>query len=144
MSKEAKARVSRRTFLGALAAGVAVVGSGQALALSPEVLRVKDPDNMTPLEKKHVPRISMPEGPVKGESTPVTISVAHVMSEGHHIERLEVYWEGMLLTTVLLTPELMDPKATVYVKFPGPGKLTVRELCNLHGLWEAEQQVLVG
>jgi len=144
MLRETKTRVSRRAFLGAVAAGVVAVGSGRTLAFSPEVFRVKDPDNMTPLERKHVPHISIPERPVRGEPTPVTISVEHVMSEGHHIERLEVYWEGMLLTTVPLTTELMDCKATVYLRFPGPGKLTVRDLCNLHGLWEAEQQVRVG
>lgn len=136
--------LSRRSFLGALAVGAAAVSAGNVLALSPEVLRVKDPENMTGLEKKHVPRISMPERPTKGEPTPVTIAVEHVMTEAHHIERLEVYWQGMLLTALPLTPELMDCRATVYVRLPGPGKLVVRELCNLHGLWEAEQQVEVG
>ena len=136
--------LSRRSFLGALAAGAAAVGAGRTLALSPEVLRVKDPEQMTSLEEKHVPRISVPERATAGQPTPVTIAVEHVMTEAHHIERLEVYWQGMLLTTVPFTPDLMDCRATVYLRFPGPGTLVVRELCNLHGLWEAEWQVQVG
>jgi superoxide reductase len=144
MSME-KTGISRRSFMGILAAGAATVGARGALALelTPEVLRVKDPENMTSLEAKHVPRISVPPTVRKGDSAPVSITVQHVMTTAHHVERIEVYWEGMLLTTVPLTPELMDCKVTVHLLVPGPGKLVARELCNLHGLWEAEQQVQV-
>ena len=137
--------VSRRSFLGVLAAGATTLASPGVLALelTPEVFRVKDPANMSSLEEKHVPRITVPTRPSKGEPTPVNITVEHVMEVEHHIERLELYWEGMLLTTIPLTPGLMDCRATVFLKFPGPGRLTVRELCNKHGLWEAEARVEV-
>ena len=144
MTQETKG-VSRRSFLGAVALGAVAVGTGKALALelTPEVFRAKDPANLTGLEKAHFPHITLPARVAKGESTPVAIVVEHPMIQGHFIERLEVYWEGMLLSTVALVPDLMDAKATVNLKFPGPGRLSVRILCNLHGAWEAEQQVEV-
>lgn len=137
--------VSRRSFLGAVALGAVAASAGKALAFefTPEVFHVKDPANMTELEKKHFPHISLPARVVKGESTPVAIAVEHVMTQPHFIARLEVYWEGTLLSTVPLVPDLMDCKATVNLKFPGPGRLAVRIVCNVHGVWEAEQQVQV-
>jgi desulfoferrodoxin-like iron-binding protein len=144
MTQETKG-VSRRSFLGAVALGAVAVGTGKALGLelTPEVFRAKDPANLSGLEKAHVPHVTLPARVAKGESTAVAIVVEHPMVQAHFIGRLEVYWEGTLLSVVTLVPDLMDAKATVAVKFPGPGRLAVRILCNLHGAWEAEQQVQV-
>ena len=56
---------------------------------------VKDPDNMTDLEKKHLPVITAPKSVGKGECFEVAVEVGKLMQHpnelGHHIEFVELY-----------------------------------------------------
>ncbi len=61
-------------------------------------------------------------------------SVAHPMEEKHYIEWIEVIDESGRAYRQFLKPG-DAPEAVFCVP---EGKLTIREYCNLHGLWKAE------
>ncbi len=78
--------------------------------------------------EKHVPAVE--KGP-SGLTVKVG-SVPHPMEEKHFIQWIEVI-DGDRLERVYLKPG-QKPEAV----FPKPaGSVTVREYCNLHGLWKA-------
>jgi superoxide reductase len=79
-------------------------------------------------KEKHVPVV---ERTASGILVKVG-SVPHPMEEKHYIEWIEVIAEGKVMRAHLkpgMKPEAEFPcKADVF---------TVRELCNIHGLWKA-------
>lgn len=85
-------------------------------------------DTVDASREKHVPVITAVEGGVKV----VVGSVAHPMTEEHHIVWIEVF-NGAWLNRKYLRPG-DAPEAEFYVPYK-PG-LVVRAYCNLHGLWQ--------
>jgi len=61
-------------------------------------------------------------------------SIPHPMEESHYIEWIEVIDEDGKVMRKFLKPG-GSPEATFCIKTKG--KLTVREYCNIHGLWKA-------
>lgn len=81
--------------------------------------------------EKHIPVIEKLEGEVI-----VTVgSVAHPMLEEHHIEWIELITENRVYRKYLKAGD--EPKATFKI-CTSVKTFTVREYCNLHGLWKAE------
>jgi len=79
-------------------------------------------------QEKHVPVIEPVEGGIKA----TVGSVAHPMEPEHHIAWIEVLADGKAYRRFL---EPGEPPEAV---FPIEGDaVTVREYCNLHGLWKA-------
>ena len=80
--------------------------------------------------EKHVPVF-------KQESDILTVkvgSVAHPMEESHYIEWIEVIDDnGRVLKKFLKPGESPEAQFCINTK----NKLTVREYCNIHGLWKA-------
>lgn len=99
----------------------------------------RDPKNLTELEKKHIPVITVvkkckliPEGCIDvhvkmGE-------IIHPTLSAHYIMHIDFYIDKKFVSRVMLTPEKLNPAAALHLK-AGKGKLTVVELCNLHGAW---------
>ncbi len=136
------------------------------------VNRLKDPENITDTEKKHVPLIESPDLMTVGGSFDVKIqvgSIPHVMEEGHFIEWIELSLGEEVVGKVELS-ESNEPVATFtlvpeerliaseqiescYIHgFNVCGEcgtrsviisLVARAHCNVHGLWEAEKKVEV-
>jgi superoxide reductase len=80
-------------------------------------------------KEKHVPVITL-----NGTTATVQVgSVAHPMEEKHHIAWIELRQGNKLQRVFLKTGE--EPKATFAVESGVP--VTVREYCNLHGLWQS-------
>jgi len=76
--------------------------------------------------EKHVPVVEQKEGWVK-----VTVgSVLHPMAENHYIQFIDVMTENKMLRKYLHPGE--EPAAEFAVSEP---VVSVREHCNLHGLW---------
>jgi len=80
--------------------------------------------------EKHVPVFNQ-----KSDILNVKVgSIPHPMEESHYIEWIEVIDEdGKVLKKFLKPGE--SPEADFCIK--AKGKLTVREYCNIHGLWKA-------
>lgn len=102
----------------------------------------KDPNNMTDLEKKHVPVIKIvkkcgliPEG---CQDVHVKMGeIPHPTLPEHYIMHIDFYIDKKFVSRVHLTPEKLNPAAALHLK-PVSGKLTVIELCNIHGAWIKE------
>jgi len=83
----------------------------------------KDVNNLTELEKKHVPVITLVK---KCGLIPEGCQDVHV-----------IYIDKKFISRVILTPDKLNPAAALHLKATS-GKLTVIELCNIHGAWTQE------
>ncbi len=146
-------KFTRRSFLekGALGAGALAFGvtglSPTASAQNPDLFaqinRAKNPEKMTPLEKKHMPEISVPKRVKAGEPFEVKIRVNHVMQNKHFIQWLEVYDGDLFLARVDLTAVKTRPEVTITLALGQSTELRFYERCNLHGTWENRARVEV-
>ena len=99
----------------------------------------QDSDNLSELEKKHIPVITIikkcgliPEG---CQDVHVKVGqIQHPMQAGHYIQHIDFYIDKEFIARVHLTPDKLNPAAALHLKLTG-GKLTAIELCNLHGAW---------
>jgi len=102
----------------------------------------KDAANLSELEKKHIPVITVvkkcgliPEG---CQDAHVRIGeVQHPMQPEHYINHIDFYIDKEFIARVHLTPEKLNPAAALHLKAKS-GKLTAIDLCNLHGAWIKE------
>ncbi len=78
-------------------------------------------------QEKHLPVIEKMENKVKVKVG----SIPHPMEEKHYIEWIELEAKGKAYRQFLKPGD--TPEAVFDVK---PEKITVREYCNLHGLWK--------
>ncbi len=134
--------------LSALAAdGGYLAGSVPDKALFAGINRIKDPANLTTLEKKHSPVVTV-NGPVKANE-PFTVEITvgevlHPSAADHFIEYVEVYANNRPAGRVEFVPVLNRAKTQLTITLEKSATLVVREYCNLHGLWEARVDVTVG
>jgi len=145
------AEMDRRDFVKALVVGGAMLEAVQiakpvlgeeAGAQKPQT--AKDPNNMTPLEAHHVPKIEPANAaPKAGEPLPIAITIEHPMLPEHHIIHIEVFMDDQKIGTYTLTPEVMKPALTITLTPKKPFDLVVQDLCNLHGLWENRKKIEV-
>ena len=109
---------------------------------------VKDADDATALEKKHLPVISAPESVKAGEHFEVTVEVGklveHPNEPGHYIEFIELYAGSTYLARMDFTAKTTCPIMKVCVSLDhAHGKLRAYERCNLHGMWGNEVDIEV-
>jgi len=109
---------------------------------------VKDSENMTDLEKKHLPIITAPKSITKGECFEVTVEVGKLMQHpnelGHHTEFIELYADHTYLARMDFTAKTTCPTMKVCVELECDyGKLRAFEHCNLHGTWECDADIEV-
>lgn len=77
--------------------------------------------------EKHVPVVERTENGILVKVG----SVAHPMEEKHYIEWIEVVADGRVMR------EFLKPGMAPEARFKCAGNIfTVREYCNLHGLWK--------
>lgn len=102
-------------------------GAGQLVCCGQPMKLFKE--NTTDAAKeKHVPVIDKTAAGIKVKVG----SVAHPMEEKHYIEWIEVIADGQAYRKFLNPGEA--PEATFELQAE---QVTVREYCNLHGLWKA-------
>ena len=109
---------------------------------------VKDSENMTDLEKKHLPIITAPKSITKGECFEVTVEVGKLMQHpnelAHHIEFIELYADHTYLARMDFTAKTTCPTMKVCVELEhNYGKLRAFAHCNLHGTWEGDSEIEV-
>ena len=108
----------------------------------------KDRENLTDLEKKHLPVLVSPERVKKDEPFPVKVTVgkllAHPNEPAHFIEWVELYCGDTFLGRAGFSGGMSYPEAVFTVKLThAHGPLRARMKCNLHGLWEDSRPVMV-
>jgi len=122
-------------------------------ALLTRINTPQDADNLSDLEKKHLPVIEAPDSVKAGEPLEVTVQVgkllAHPNEPGHHVESIELYKGHVLLARADLAGGLAEPKVTFTVLLTSDiggadAGLRAFEKCNLHGTWESTRAIEVG
>lgn len=101
-----------------------------------------DPNNLTELEKKHIPVITVvkkcgliPEG---CQDVHVKLGeIQHPMQLDHYILHIDFYIDKEYIARTALTPDKLNPAAALHLKAAG-GTLTAVALCNVHGAWSNE------
>lgn len=102
----------------------------------------QDVNNLTDLEKKHIPVIVVakecgliPEG---CQDVHVKMGqVQHPMTPEHSIQHIDLYIDKEFISRVILTPGKLNPAAALHLKAQS-GKFTAIAFCNLHGAWIKE------
>lgn len=106
------------------AAGGVLVCCGQPMQL----MRENTTDGA---KEKHVPVIENIDGGFKIKVG----SVPHPMEAAHYIEWIELIVGDKAYRKFLKPGEA--PEAEFKIEVPAGAQITVREYCNLHGLWKA-------
>jgi len=102
-------------------------GAGE-LVCCEQPMKLYEENTVDAAKEKHVP---VAEKSADGLSVQVG-SVAHPMEEKHHIEWIELVTEDGKAYRQFLKPG-EEPKAHFC---DAPDKYTLREYCNIHGLWK--------
>lgn len=116
-------------------------------ALFCKVNKAEDVENDSPLAKKHVPVISVPQTLKAGEYYEVKIRVGeieHPNEKEHFIQWIEFYVKDVYLGRFDFSPVMTKPEITIPIKLSHSGlDSTLRAIsrCNLHGLWEGSVQI---
>ena len=105
----------------------------------------KDANNLTEPEKKHVPVVKtvktcglIPEG---CQDVHVKMGeIQHPMQAEHYIMHIDFYIDNEFISRIVLTPDKLNPAGALHLKAKS-GKLSVIELCNLHGAWIKEVEL---
>ncbi len=102
-------------------------GAGEPVCCGRPMTLLKE-NTVDASKEKHVPVV---ERVADGIRVKVG-SVAHPMEEKHFIQWIEV------ISGEKTCRQFLSPGSAPEAFFPiGEGEVTVRELCNLHGLWKA-------
>jgi len=102
-------------------------GKGELVCCGkPMVLLVEN--TVDAAKEKHVPVMEKISGGIKVKVG----SVAHPMEEKHYIEWIEVIADGKAYIQFLKPGEAPEAVFNVDAK-----QITVREYCNIHGVWKA-------
>lgn len=67
-------------------------------------------------------------------------SVEHPSLPEHYIMHLDFYLDNEFISRIILTPDKLHPAGALHLK-AASGKLSVVELCNIHGAWIAEENL---
>jgi len=115
-----------------------------------ELNKPEDWTNLTIMAKKHVPIIEAPEKAKAKEHFTVRIKVGgidgieHPNTLSHWINWVELYAGDRLISRVNFAPEMCDGYLmTLNVTLNETATLRVRELCNLHGVWEGKEKTIM-
>jgi desulfoferrodoxin-like iron-binding protein len=93
-------------------------------------------------EKKHIPAITVVKkcGLIPDGCTDVHVKVGeitHPMTVEHQIVHIDCYLDKKFVARIILTPEKLNPAGALHMKV-NSGVFTAISLCNLHGAWIKE------
>ncbi len=111
-------------------------------ALFRQINRAKNPKSLEGHERSHVPLIRCPRKVRKLEAFRVEVQVGvdevHEMNPFHYIDWLGLRIDGVAVNHATLTPLFNRPIMVFEITLEKSARLTAREHCNLHGVWESE------
>jgi len=108
----------------------------------------KDPQNLTDLEKKHLPVITAPPTVKKDDCFEVTVEVGkllqHPNEPAHYIDFIDLYADHTYLARMDLTPQRTCPTMKICLSLDHiHEKLRAFAHCNIHGVWEGQAKIEV-
>ena len=139
---------NRRDFLRyAMVGGVAVplsIGPGLlATAQASAFNFAADPDNLTEMERIHLPKITMPPVVEDGSQAPIQIELDHPMDEDHYIRHIQIVGFNDPVQTkgnFYFSPLNGEAFIATQIRLNG-GESTVLVVaeCNQHGRWASSK-----
>jgi superoxide reductase len=146
--------MDRRDFVVTLLTGASLSIIGFASGIKPPgvttlasakegYLTLTNPDNPTPMEKKHVPLIDAPSSARAGQWIDVRILVGfrsnHPSKKGHWIRWIQLISDGKEVAKSLY-PEggVCSSSAAFKIRLVKNSRLQAVANCNLHGTWISE------
>ncbi len=98
-----------------------------------------DPDNLTDLERIHLPKITLPPVVEDGSQAPIQVEMDHPMDEDHYITSLQIIGFNDPVQTkgnFYFTPLNGEAFISTQIRLAG-GESTVWVVaeCNQHGRW---------
>jgi superoxide reductase len=96
------------------------------------IYTAENPGEWNEKKEKHIPSITVSENSI---SVKVGIET-HPMEATHYIEWIGVFQNGVEIHHKDLQPD--ESPEMVFENITDFSNLTVREKCNLHGVWEAK------
>jgi superoxide reductase len=139
--------MKRREFLKGAVLSTVLVTTGQALATKDYsstgekgLLRLKNRENPTDLEKKHVPAIEVPVRLIKNEWFEVKIRVGyetvHPSMPNHWINEITLLVDGVeVARTDFKVGAVSAPEVSFKIRLNKTSTIEAIENCNLHGRW---------
>ena len=107
----------------------------------------KDIENLTELERIHVPKISLPPVVEDGTQASIVCSVDHPMDEDHYIKSIQILNFADPIVTkgkFFFTPTNGEAYLSTQIRLSGgEGTVWVISECNQHGKWAANKKVNV-
>ncbi|WP_297574520.1 desulfoferrodoxin family protein [uncultured Campylobacter sp.] len=124
--------------LGASAVAFSALGAyDDTLIINTKDIEIKDWDNLTDFEAKHLPEISIKDKDEKGftlvEITVGQKNIIHPSEEKHWIYEIDLYADDKLVGKTSLEPMISRGFFSTRVDLQGVKKLTSTARCNLHG-----------
>lgn len=101
----------------------------EALVCCAEKMKLMTENSVDAAKEKHVPVIEIGAHSIKVKVG----SIPHPMEEKHYIEWIELIADNKSYTHFLKPGEVAEAIFPVTAK-----QITIREYCNLHGLWKAQ------
>lgn len=115
--------------------------------------------------EKHVPVLEFPEKVKSGELIKISASVgkeiSHPNTPQHYIAWMQFFYksdDGKFITELGKTifashgesanpaetgPSATEPNCSVMVRLTKSGTIIAQSYCNIHGLWESSQRIIV-
>ena len=143
--------LSRRRFLRyAMVGGVAVPMYASTVIGNDARASIQlpaDPDNLTDLEKLHVPKITIPPVVEDGSQAPIVVELDHPMDDDHYIKSIQIlnFDDPIVIKgKFYFTPVNGEVYVGTQIRLDGgEGKVWVIAECNQHGRWAANRSVKV-
>lgn len=110
-----------------------------------KIQKAKDLNNLTSFELAHLPWIIVPEFVKKGEEFEVMVKIGkvdHPMTDKHYIRGIQLCINKECFKRKLLS--LSDKsEAKFNISLEKDSRITARTECNLHGVWQSEEEVIL-
>ncbi len=110
-----------------------------------KIQKAKNPENPTGFEQKHLPWIIIPEFVKKDEEFEILVKVGrvdHPMTDEHYVRGIQLCVNKECFKRILLDPA-NHSEAKFKISLKKDSMITVRVECNLHGVWQSEEKMVL-
>jgi len=110
-----------------------------------KIQKAKDINNLTSFEQKHLPWIIIPEFIKKNEKFEIVVKVGkvdHPMTDEHYIRGVQLCIGKKCFKRILLKAS-DHSEAEFKIALEKDSTITARAECNLHGVWETREKIVL-
>ena len=143
--------ITRRSLFSKVALGSVMVAV-PSLSMLSEVEaaafnKAVDINNMTDLEKIHIPKVTLPPVVEDGNQAPVIVEIDHPMDDDHYIKSVQIlnFNDPVVIKgQCFFTPQSGQAFVSTQIRLAGgESRVWVVSECNQHGKWAISKDVKV-